>query len=54
MSPSPPAQPFEGMIYVNAEGSESKYFDLESLPVISGSTPPETAVEGTIFIVEAE
>ena len=54
MSPTPPAQPFEGMIYINAEGNESKYLDLESLPVISGSTPPATAAEGTVFIVEAE
>ena len=54
MSPTPPAQPFEGMIYINAEGDESKYFDLESLPVISGSTPPATAAEGTVFIMEAE
>jgi hypothetical protein len=54
MSPTPPAEPFEGMIYINAEGDESKYFDLEALPVISGSTPPATAAEGTIFIMEAE
>ena len=54
LSPTPPAQPFEGMIYINGNNSENKYFDLEALPVISGTTPPATAAEGTVFIVEAE
>ena len=54
MSPTPPAEPFEGMILVSAAGSNTAYFDIESLPVVTGTTPPETAENGTIFIAEVE
>lgn len=52
LSPTMPTEPFEGMILISAQGVDPAFFDLEALKVLKGSTPPVTAEEGTIFIME--
>ena len=52
LSPTMPTEPFEGMILISAQGVDPAFYELESLKVLKGSTPPVTAEEGTIFIME--
>ena len=53
LSATPPADVYDGMIWIQIESSEDNQFiNFESVDVVVGTTEPTDAPDGTIFIQE--
>ena len=50
LSPTPPAEPYDGVIWCKIEESEDEqYLNIETLSVVESNTEPAEAEEGTIW-----
>lgn len=52
LSPTPPANPYDGLIWIEATSEDAEYFEINGLTVVKGSSLPVDAEDGTIFIQE--
>ena len=53
MSPTPPSETYDGIIWIQIESEEDNQFvNFESIDVVFGESEPENAPDGTIFIQE--
>ena len=53
LSPTQPADPYDGMIWIQtSEGEEEQFVNFEKINVVKGVAIPDDAPNGTIFIQE--